>query len=70
LTRRTRQKMTKRAVIIGIGGMVGMRIARHVGGAMRRQLHHKMREHCKQMVSQCKQVAADSRDREPAATAT
>lgn len=62
--------MIKRAIILGLGAMIGMRIAAHVGAAMRKQMHHKMRDHCKQVASQCKQVAADFRDREPAATAS
>ena len=57
--------MIKRAIIVGLGAIVGMRIAKHVKETMRKQMHQKMREHCKQMTSQCKEMASDLRDRQP-----
>lgn len=62
--------MIKRALILGLGAMIGVRIATHLGAAMRKQMHRKMRDHCKQMASQCRQVAADFRERQPTATAS
>ena len=59
--------MTKRVIIVGLGAIIGTRIAMRVSATVRKQMQHKMREHCKQMVSQCKQTAADFRDRQPAA---
>jgi hypothetical protein len=47
----------KRALIVGFGAIIGARIATRTSHKMREQMHHKMREHCKQMAAQCKQMA-------------
>jgi hypothetical protein len=39
----------KRAIIVGFGAIIGARIATRIS--------HKMREHCKQMAAQCKEMA-------------
>ena len=53
--------MTKRAIIVGFGAIIGARIAI--------RLSRNMRAHCREMASHFKQMAGEFRDRQPAATA-
>ena len=46
--------MIRRAIIVGFGAIIGMRIVARMSHEMRKQMNHKMREHCKQMVAHCK----------------
>lgn len=41
--------MIKRAIIVGLGAILGMQIAIRVG--------RKMRDHCEQMAEHCRQMA-------------
>lgn len=62
--------MIKRAIIVGFTAFAGMQIVRRVGPKMRRQMQHKMREHCKQMAEQCRQMATQSERRSNAVAPT
>jgi hypothetical protein len=47
----------KRAIMVGLGAIIGMRIATLMSHRMREQMGKKMREHCGQMAAQCKRMA-------------